>query len=70
MFIDAALTPITRAPSERNVSHLGRETGGGFASLERGESFGGRAFYKHLAPLGRSDNNVLLHFQAESANRK
>jgi len=26
--------------------------------------------YKHLAPMGRTANNVLLHFQVESANDK
>jgi hypothetical protein len=33
-----------------------------FAPLERKEIFGGRAFYKHLAPNGAKGNNVLLHF--------
>jgi hypothetical protein len=37
---------------------VGRETDLGFAPLERGEAFGGRAFYKHLAPLGRSNNDA------------
>ena len=32
-----------------------------FAPLERGESFGGRVFYKHLAPNGAKSNNVLSH---------
>jgi hypothetical protein len=32
------------------------------------KSFGGRAFYKHLAPNGAKSNNILLHFQIESAN--
>jgi hypothetical protein len=54
MFIDNGVNRIPRAPAERNVSHIGRETDLCFAPLERGESFGGRAFYKHLAPLGRS----------------
>ena len=70
MFIDTALNPMGRAPAERNNFHIGRDTGLCFAPLERGESFGGRAFYKHLAPLGRSDKNVLLLFQIEFANRK
>jgi hypothetical protein len=26
--------------------------------------------YKHLAPLGRSTNNIMLHFQLESAKEK
>ena len=59
MFIENALKLDTSAPAERNVSHIGRETDLCLAPLERGESFGPRAFYKHLAPLGRSANNVL-----------
>jgi hypothetical protein len=70
MSIDNALNPITCAPAERNVSHIGRETDLCFAPLERGESFGGRAFYKHLAPLGRSNNLDSLHFQIEFAKLK
>ena len=31
-----------------------------FAPLERGKSFRGLAFYKHLAPNGAKTNNVLL----------
>jgi hypothetical protein len=38
-----------------------------FAPLERGKSFGGLGFYKHLAPNGAKSNNVLLHFKFESA---
>ena len=45
-----------------------------FAPLERGKSFGGRAFYKHLAPNGAKSNNVeakgnnvRLHLEVESA---
>jgi hypothetical protein len=53
MFMDDVLNPIARAPAERNVSHIGRETDLCFAPLERGKSFAGRAFYKHLAPNGR-----------------
>src|SRR6476659_4849522 len=67
MFIDNALNPIARAPAERNVSHIGRETDLRFAPLERGKSFGGRAFYEHLAPNGAKSNNLLLHFQLELA---
>ena len=70
MFIDNPLKPITRAPAERNVAHIGLETDLCFAPLERGESSGGRAFYKHLAPSGAKSNNVLLHFQVEPANDK
>jgi hypothetical protein len=70
MFIDNALNPITRAPAERNVSHIGPETDSCFAPLERGKSYGGRAFYKHLAPNGAKSNNLLLHFQIEFANVK
>jgi len=68
MFVDNALNPITRAPAERN--HLGRETNLCFAPLERGKSYGGRAFYKHLAPNGAKSNNLLLHFQIEFATVK
>ena len=68
MFIANALNPITRAPAERNVFHISWETDLCFAPLERGKSFGGSAFYKHLAPNGAKSNNVLLHFQIESAN--
>jgi hypothetical protein len=62
MFIDNALNRKTRAPAERNVSHIAQETALGFARLERGESFGRYAFYKHLAPNGAKCNNVLSHF--------
>jgi hypothetical protein len=62
MFIDNALNLRTRAPAERNVSYIYRETELYLAPLERGESFVGRAFYKHLAPNGAKSNNVLLHF--------
>ena len=41
-----------------------------FAPLERGEIFGRPAFDKHLAPNGAKANNVLLHFQVESAKDK
>jgi hypothetical protein len=58
MSIENALNPIIRAPAERNISPHWRETGLYFAPLERGEAFGGRAFYKHLAPLGRSNNRA------------
>jgi hypothetical protein len=35
-----------------------------YVSLRRSEekSFGGRAFYKHLAPIGAKRSNILLHF--------
>jgi hypothetical protein len=41
---------------------MARETDFCFAPLERRETFGDRAFYKHLAPNGAKVNNVLLHF--------
>ena len=68
MFMDIATNSITRAPAERNVSGNGT-WGPIYVSLRWTEekSFGGRAFYKHLAPNGANGNNVLLHFQAESA---
>jgi hypothetical protein len=59
MFIENALDPITRAPAERNDSHIDRETDVCFAPLERGGSLGGRTFYKHLAPLGRNEVNCV-----------
>jgi hypothetical protein len=70
MFIENALNPITRAPAERNVSHIDPQTDLCFAPLERGEFSRSRAFYEHLAPLGRCANNVLLQFEIEFANRK
>jgi hypothetical protein len=38
-----------------------------FRSAGARNPFGGRAFYKHLAPNGAKTNSVLLHFQLESA---
>jgi hypothetical protein len=63
MFIDSATTSITRAPAERNVSANGT-CWPTYVSLRWSEekSFGGRVFYKHLAPNGAKSNNVLLHF--------
>jgi len=46
---------------------LAEETDLCFAPLERGKSFGGRGFYKHLAPLERK-RIPELHFQVESTN--
>ena len=63
MFIAKALNPTIRAPAERNVSLVGGETGLCFAPLERGESFGGCAFYKHLAPLERRQNAQLIRYR-------
>jgi hypothetical protein len=48
---------------------LAEETDLCFAPLERGKSFGGRVFYKHLAPPERNRAPV-LHFQSEFANGK
>jgi hypothetical protein len=36
-----------------------------FRSAGARRIFGGRAFYKHLAPLGRIDNNALMHLEIE-----
>jgi len=58
MFIENALNPITSAPAERNVSPLaGRPT---YVSLRWSEEdlLAVLRFYKHLAPLGRSDTTV------------
>jgi len=63
MFIDSAASSITRAPAERNVSANSMRWPT-YVSLRWSEkkSFGGRVFYRHLAPNGAKSNNVLLHF--------
>jgi hypothetical protein len=60
---------MTRAPGERNVSDNG-PLRANYVSLRWSEanSFGGQAFYKHLAPNGAKANNVLLHIPVESTS--
>ena len=52
MFIDNAMNPILALQRSAMFPAMVRETDLCFAPLERGEIFGGRAFYKHLAPNG------------------
>jgi hypothetical protein len=71
MFIESATNSITRAPAERNVSANGKRVTDYVSLLWSEEKcFGGRGFYKHLAPNGAKSKNVLLHFWVESANDK
>jgi hypothetical protein len=53
MFIEKPMNSITGAPAERHVSGDGplRLTSVSLRWSEK-ESFGGRAFYKHLTPNG------------------
>ena len=52
MFIEPVLS-MSRAPAERNVSSVIPKSGIRFAPLERGQTFGARALYKHYVPTGR-----------------
>jgi hypothetical protein len=58
MFIANVMNPTPRSSGAQCLLN-GIETG--LPPLER-DSFGGRAFYKHLAPNGAKNNNFLLHF--------
>jgi hypothetical protein len=61
---------ITCAPEERNVAGKRRDTDLFFAPLERGEPYGRRAFYKHLAPNGAKGTKILLNVQLTFAQLK